>query len=80
MKSDIHLNYYPDAKARCACGNKWITGSTLPEIHTGICAKCHPFYTGTEKILDTQGRVEKFKKRLEKSTQKSSPDKKKPRK
>ena len=71
MKTDIHPTYYPNAKAKCACGNKWTTGSTLPEIHTGICAKCHPFYTGTEKILDTQGRVEKFKKRLEKSASKS---------
>ncbi|MEK7604076.1 MAG: 50S ribosomal protein L31 [Patescibacteria group bacterium] len=67
MKRDIHPKYYPNAKVKCACGNEWITGSTLPEINTGICAKCHPFYTGQEKILDTRGRVEKFKKRLEKS-------------
>jgi len=67
MKQDIHPQYYPNAKAKCACGNEWTTGSTLPEIHTGICSKCHPFYTGQEKILDTRGRVEKFKKRLEKS-------------
>ena len=68
MKTDIHPKYYENAKVRCACGNnKWTTGSTLPEINTNICSKCHPFYTGTEKILDVRGRVEKFKKRLEKS-------------
>jgi len=67
MKTDIHPKYYENAKVRCACGNEWTTGSTLPEIHTGICAKCHPFYTGKGKILDTMGRVDKFKKRLEKS-------------
>ena len=67
MKVNIHPQYYPNAKVRCACGNEWTTGSTLPKIHTSICAKCHPFYTGTEKILDTRGRVEKFKKRMEKS-------------
>ena len=67
MKVDIHPQYYPNAKVKCACGNTWTTGSTMPEINTGICSKCHPFYTGTEKILDTRGRVEKFKKRLEKT-------------
>lgn len=77
MKPDIHPKYYPDAKVKCACGNEWTTGSTLPEISTGICSNCHPFYTGTEKILDTRGRVEKFKKKLEKSAQKSSLGKKK---
>ena len=72
MKTGIHPTYYPNAKVKCACGNQWTAGSTLPEISTGICSKCHPFYTGTEKILDTRGRVEKFKKKLEKSAQKSS--------
>jgi len=67
MKQNIHPTYYPNAKVHCACSNKWTTGSTLPEIHTGICAKCHPFYTGQEKILDTRGRVDRFKKRLEKT-------------
>ena len=67
MKSNIHPKYYENAKARCACGNEWTAGSTLTEIRTSICAKCHPFYTGTGKILDTMGRVEKFKKRMEKS-------------
>lgn len=70
MKIDIHPQYYTNTKVKCACGNEWVTGSTLSEINTSICAKCHPFYTGTEKILDTRGRVEKFKKRLEKSRSK----------
>lgn len=77
MKTDIHPKYYPNAKVKCACGNTWTTGSTLPEISISICSKCHPFYTGRDKILDTRGRVDKFKKRLEKSAQKSSPKKKK---
>ena len=77
MKQNIHPTYYPKTKIKCACGNAWITGSTLSEINTGICSECHPFYTGTEKILDTRGRVEKFKKRLEKTAQKGSPKKKK---
>ena len=79
MKQGIHPQYYENAKVKCACGNEWTTGSTSPEISTGICSNCHPFYTGTEKILDTRGRVEKFKKKLEKSAQKSALNKKKPR-
>ncbi|HZZ99673.1 MAG TPA: 50S ribosomal protein L31 [Candidatus Paceibacterota bacterium] len=67
MKEGIHPQYYPNAKVKCACGNEWTTGSTLPEINTSICSNCHPFYTGQEKIVDTRGRVEKFKKRLEKA-------------
>lgn len=70
MQQDIHPKYYPNAKVKCACGNEWTTGSTLPEISTGICSECHPFYTGKEKILDTRGRVEKFKKKLEKTAAK----------
>ncbi|HEY4520658.1 MAG TPA: 50S ribosomal protein L31 [Candidatus Paceibacterota bacterium] len=76
MKTDIHPQYYPDAKVFCACGNSWTTGSTIPEIRTNICFKCHPFFTGQEKIVDTRGRVEKFRKRQERSTQKRSPKKK----
>ncbi len=72
MKSDIHPQYYPDAKVKCACGNHWTTGSTKPELDIAICSACHPFYTGQEKIMDTRGRVEKFKKRLEKTAQKAA--------
>ena len=75
MKANIHPQYYPQAKVKCACGRTWTVGSTLPEISTPICSACHPFYTGTEKIVDTRGRVDRFKRRLEKSSQKQSPTK-----
>ncbi|MEK7514762.1 MAG: 50S ribosomal protein L31 [Patescibacteria group bacterium] len=68
MKTDIHPTYYPAAKVTCACGNTFVTGSTKESLSASICDKCHPFYTGKEKIVDTRGRVEKFKKRLEKTT------------
>ena len=79
MKPTIHPQYYPQAKIKCACGNAWTTGSTKPEINVAVCSKCHPFYTGKEKLLDTRGRVEKFKKRLEKAATLKAP-KKAPRK
>ena len=66
MKKEIHPKYYPEAKVVCACGNTFTVGSTKEHIETEICSKCHPFYTGKEKIIDTMGRVEKFKKRLAK--------------
>jgi len=71
MKKDIHPKYYTNASVRCACGNTWTTGSTVPEINLEICDKCHPFYTGKEKLVDTRGRVEKFKKRMAKSEEKA---------
>jgi large subunit ribosomal protein L31 len=66
MKKDVHPQYY-QAKVHCACGNTWKTGSTMPEINVEICSKCHPFYSGKEKVLDTRGRIDKFKKRMAKS-------------
>ncbi len=66
MKKDIHPKYYPDARVICACGNTFTVGSTKEYIEVEICSKCHPFYTGKEKIIDATGRVEKFKKRLAK--------------
>lgn len=66
MKKNIHPKYYNDALIHCACGKTFKIGSTKPEMQTEICSACHPFYTGQEKIIDTAGRVEKFKKRLEK--------------
>lgn len=62
MKKDIHPKYYSDAKIICACGNKFSVGSTIKEIHVEICSACHPFYTGKEKLVDTAGRVDRFKK------------------
>jgi len=67
MKKDIHPQYYPKAKVRCACGNVFTVGSTKPEIQIEICSQCHPFYTGKEKLIDIAGRVEKFKARKEKA-------------
>lgn len=66
MKKNIHPKYYSEAKIICACGNKWTTGSVKEELRIEICSACHPFFTGKEKIIDTTGRVEKFKQRLTK--------------
>ncbi len=63
MKKDIHPKFDLKAKAVCACGAVFAVGSTLPDIHVEICSQCHPFYTGNEKVVDTAGRVERFKKR-----------------
>jgi len=65
MKTGIHPDYV-DTKITCLCGNVVETRRTAgPEIHTEICSNCHPFYTGTQKIVDTAGRVERFKKRYQ---------------
>lgn len=69
MKQKIHPKYYPNATVKCACGNTFTVGSTKELIETEICSKCHPFYSGKEKIVDTMGRVEKFRKRLAKKTE-----------
>jgi large subunit ribosomal protein L31 len=63
MKKDIHPKYSLKTKAVCACGAIFEVGSTMPEIKMEICSQCHPFYTDNEKIMDTAGRVERFKKR-----------------
>lgn len=63
MKAEIHPTYYNDAQVVCVCGNTFTTGSTLKEIKIDICSECHPFYTGKQKLVDTEGRVEKFKKK-----------------
>ncbi len=63
MKADIHPTYFPKVTVKCRCGNSFSVGSTAKEIAVEICSACHPFYTGNEKILDTAGRVEKFKTR-----------------
>lgn len=69
MKQDVHPTYHTDAKVVCACGNSFVTGSTQKEIRVEICSNCHPFYTGQQKLIDTAGRVDRFKKRAEKSAQ-----------
>jgi len=67
MKKNIHPTYYPDCKITCACGNTFVTGSTLPEIKIEVCSACHPFYTGKQKLVDTARRVEKFEEKKAKS-------------
>lgn len=63
MKSAIHPAY-KTATVHCACGNTFTVGSTKDNLRVDVCAKCHPFYTGTQRILDTAGRVERFRKRF----------------
>lgn len=60
MKPNIHPKWYPAAKVSCVCGNTFTVGSTKEKIQVEICAKCHPFFTGEMKLVDTQGRVERF--------------------
>jgi large subunit ribosomal protein L31 len=62
MKADIHPTYV-DCKVSCVCGNSFVTKSALPEIKIEICNMCHPFFTGKQKIIDTAGRVERFKRK-----------------
>jgi large subunit ribosomal protein L31 len=65
MKQGIHPTYYPDAQVICACGNTWTTGSTKKLIRTDVCSKCHPFFTGEQRIVDTEGQVDRFYKKLQ---------------
>jgi large subunit ribosomal protein L31 len=67
MKKDIHPDFHTDTKATCSCGAEFIVGSTKDAISVEICSQCHPFYTGKEKVLDTAGRVDKFKQRMAKA-------------
>ncbi len=71
MKAEIHPKYYPDAKVTCAsCGNTWTTGSTKKEMRVDICSNCHPFFTGeSARILDIEGQVDRFYKKLNVSQQ-----------
>jgi large subunit ribosomal protein L31 len=69
MKQGIHPTYYPKAKVVCACGNSFVIGSTKEKIEIEVCSACHPFFTGKEKLVDTAGRVEKFKARLKKQSE-----------
>lgn len=64
MKDGIHPKYQ-ECNVVCACGEKFVTRSVKPELRVEICSKCHPFYTGTQKIMDTEGRVERFIKRYQ---------------
>ena len=64
MKEGIHPTYYSDAQVVCSCGNTWTTGSTQKQIRTDVCSKCHPFFTGEQRIVDSAGQVDRFLKRL----------------
>ena len=63
MKDEIHPQYYTDAMVTCACGNSFTTGSTRKLLKVEVCSKCHPFFTGERRVMDTAGRVERFKRR-----------------
>ncbi len=71
MKTEIHPEYYTDAKVTCSCGNSFKVGATKKEIHVEICSACHPFFTGNEKVIDAAGRVERFKAKRAAATKKS---------
>ena len=72
MKKEIHPVFFAKAETTCACGAKFNFGSTKEAISVEICASCHPFYTGNDKVLDTAGRVEKFKARKEAGAKKKA--------
>ena len=66
MKKEIHPTFYLDAQVTCACGNTWTTGSTKKVIHTEVCSRCHPFFTGQQqRLLDVEGQVDRFYKKLQ---------------
>ncbi len=63
MKAKIHPEYYPQAQVICSCGNTFTTGATKPMLRVEVCSACHPFFTGEQRIMDTEGRVERLKRR-----------------
>lgn len=71
MKKNIHPKYY-DSKVECACGNTFTVGATKADLKVEICSNCHPFYTGKKKLVDTMGRVERFRKIVQKKGEKNS--------
>lgn len=66
MKPNLHPVYVP-TEITCACGHKWETRSTQPDLRVDICAQCHPFFTGKVKLVDTEGRIERFRKKYAKT-------------
>jgi large subunit ribosomal protein L31 len=70
VKAAIHPKYH-DVEVRCACGATWKTRSTKPQLHLEICSNCHPFFTGRQKLIDTEGRVERFTKKFGAQTSES---------
>lgn len=72
MKPKIHPQYFPQAKAKCACGAEYTIGATREQLEVEVCGQCHPFYTGKDKLVDKSGMVEKYRARLAKTTKKKS--------
>ena len=68
MKEKIHPKFFNDAEVTCSCGNKFTTGSTKKQLKVELCSACHPYYTGERRMVDTAGRVERFKQRYAKTT------------
>ncbi len=64
MKTGIHPKYHANAVVTCSCGSTFTTGSTKPQLRVELCNRCHPFYTGEQRIVDTEGRVERMKRRF----------------
>ena len=64
MKSEIHPKYFPNAVITCSCGEKWTLGSTKSELSVELCSKCHPYFTGEQRIVDTEGRVDRIRRRF----------------
>lgn len=65
MKANVHPTYFPEAQVMCVCGNRFTVGSTQDVIHVELCNKCHPFYTGEQRFVDTASRIQKFQKKQE---------------
>lgn len=63
MKEGIHPSYFADASVTCVCGNTFKTGSTQEEVRVDICSACHPYFTGKQKLMDTEGRIDRFRKK-----------------
>ena len=68
MKEKIHPKFFNDAEVTCSCGNKFTTGSTKKQLKVELCSACHPYYTGERRMVDTAGRVERFKQRYAKTS------------
>lgn len=67
MKSDLHPNFNSETEVNCVCGSTFKTGSTVQSLNVEICSQCHPFFTGKQKLIDAEGRVERFRKKYSKN-------------
>ncbi len=69
MRAAIHPEYFHDTLVTCSCGNTFTTGSTMQTLRTEVCSVCHPFFTGQQRIIDTGGQVERFRRRAQRAQQ-----------